>query len=72
MSTPPKNIIKICKVLLEAGLGLPIVLFVDSDWIIKIVSVLFISLLEVGFVVLESVSRAVKKVDAIKIQIFFR
>lgn len=72
MSTPPKNIIKICKVLLEAGLGLPIVLFVDSDWIIKIVSVLFITLLEVGFVVLESVSRAVKEVDAIKIQIFFR
>lgn len=57
--------------MLAAGLGLPIVLFVDSDWIIKIVSVLFITLLEVGFGVLESVSRAVKKVDAIKIQIFF-
>lgn len=61
MSTPAKNNIKICKVLLEAGLGVTIVLLVDSDWVIKIVSVLFITLLEVGLGVLDSVSRAAKK-----------
>lgn len=62
MSTPPKSIIKICKVLLEAGSGEPIELCVESDWIIKNVSVLFITLLEVGLGVLDSVSRAVVKI----------
>lgn len=60
MSTPPKSIIKICKVLFEAGMGVPIGLLVSSDWTIKIVSVLFIPLLKVGFGALASGSRGAK------------
>lgn len=57
MSTPPKSIIKICKILLEAGLGVPIVPLVDSDRVIKIVSVLFITLLEVWLGVLDRAAK---------------
>lgn len=60
MSTPPKSIIKICKVLLEAGMRVPIVLLVTSDWTFKSVSVLFITLLEVWLGALDSVSRGAK------------
>lgn len=60
MSTPPKSIIKIYKVLLEAGMRVPIVLLVTSDWTFKSVSVLFITLLEVWLGALDSVSRGAK------------
>lgn len=60
MSTPPKSIIKIYKVLLEAGMHVPIVLLVTSDWTIIIVSVLFITLLKVWLGALDSVSRGAK------------
>lgn len=60
MSTPPKSIIKIYKVLLEAGMRVPIVLLVTSDWTIIIVSVLFITLLKVWLGALDSESRGAK------------
>lgn len=60
MSTPPKSIIKIYKVLLEAEMRVPIVLLVTSDWTFKSVSVLFITLLEVWLGALDSVSRGAK------------